>query len=97
MGEQRLDTFETAARYHLVHALAVVLSGILAGRPHASKAFGLAGVLFITGIALFAGSLYALVLLDMPALGMITPLGGVSFIAGWIVLGIASLRRPEDD
>lgn len=82
--EARIATWATAAHYHQLHALALVVVGLLQGgpglRPRALKAAAWA---FALGIALFAGSLYALVLLDVPALGAVTPLGGVAFLAGW--------------
>ncbi|MFZ5477782.1 MAG: DUF423 domain-containing protein [Myxococcota bacterium] len=68
----RIESWETAARYHLIHAVAMWVAPRLGAR------------LFGAGILLFAGSLYALVLLDAPKLGMITPLGGLAFIAGWL-------------
>jgi uncharacterized membrane protein YgdD (TMEM256/DUF423 family) len=72
--DPRVDTWETAAHYHLIHALAMWVAPRLAAR------------IFAAGILLFAGSLYALVLLDAPRLGMITPLGGLAFIAGWLAM-----------
>jgi uncharacterized membrane protein YgdD (TMEM256/DUF423 family) len=88
LGEERLAWWETGARYHLFHALAVgVLAGIV---PHRAR---LAAVLFVAGIALFSGSLYALALSGDRALGMITPFGGLSFLAGWAVLAVSALSR----
>lgn len=86
----RLATWATGADYALAHGLAAVLAGLLAalGVPRAT----LAGWLFVAGTALFAGSLWLLVLLDLPALGAVTPLGGVAFLAGWTMLGIGAVR-----
>jgi uncharacterized membrane protein YgdD (TMEM256/DUF423 family) len=79
-----LQIFETGARYHMYHALAMVLCGVLAmSRP---------GWTFQAGIVLFSGSLYALALTDVKVLGAITPLGGLAFLAGWIWLAISALR-----
>ncbi len=79
-----LEVFETGARYHMYHALAMVLCGLLAAsRP---------GWVFQAGIALFSGSLYALALTDVKVLGAITPLGGVAFLVGWIWLAVSALR-----
>jgi uncharacterized membrane protein YgdD (TMEM256/DUF423 family) len=55
-----------------------------------SRAAGVAGWLFTTGIVLFSGSLYALALTGIRVLGAITPLGGVCFLAGWVALALAS-------
>ncbi len=79
---ERLETWQTGARYHLFHALALCLLGALPSPPR------VVGWLFVGGILLFAGSLYALVLLDLGVLGAVTPLGGAAFIAGWITLAI---------
>lgn len=79
-----LEVWNTAARYHLLHALALL--GV-AGHPNQPS---LAGWLFVVGIVLFSGSLYAMTLTGMKALGAITPLGGVCFIAGWLVLAFGA-------
>ena len=85
-----LAVFETAARYHLVHALAIVAVAWAAERfpGHCVTA---AGWLFFAGILLFSGSLYLLVLTGARGLGAVTPLGGLAFIAGWIALALAPL------
>lgn len=70
-----LDIFQTAARYQMYHALAMVLCAVLLART--------AGWLFQIGIVLFSGSLYLLALTDVKVLGAITPLGGLGFLAGW--------------
>lgn len=77
---ERLETWHTASSYHLVHAVAL-LALSLAPVPRR-----LTSLLFCFGILIFSGSLYALVLLDLPILGAITPLGGICFIAGWLNL-----------
>ena len=89
-----LDVFETGVRYHLVHALALLVVGLaLELRPH--RLWDAAGWLFSGGILVFAGSLYALALTGVRWLGAITPIGGVCFLAGWVVVALAALRsRP---
>jgi uncharacterized membrane protein YgdD (TMEM256/DUF423 family) len=82
---EMLATFETAVRYHLVHSLAL-LAVAWAEARFPSPAVGLAGWLFAAGILLFSGSLYLLALGAPRALGMITPLGGLAFILGWLAL-----------
>lgn len=77
---ERLATWQTGASYHLVHA--VVLYVLALSPTPRPLSFGL----FTAGVLLFSGSLYALVLLDVPALGAVTPLGGVTFILGWLSL-----------
>jgi uncharacterized membrane protein YgdD (TMEM256/DUF423 family) len=77
---ERLDTWETAASYHLLHAVVLL---VLAYAPTPRR---LSFALFTMGILIFSGSLYSLVLLDLPWLGAVTPLGGVAFILGWLSL-----------
>jgi uncharacterized membrane protein YgdD (TMEM256/DUF423 family) len=91
---ERLATWATAAHYGLAHALALILTGLVAGRQPA-RPVRAAGWLFLAGIVLFSGSLYALVLLEAPLLGAITPFGGVAFIAGWLLLGMGAWRGAE--
>jgi uncharacterized membrane protein YgdD (TMEM256/DUF423 family) len=81
-----IEVWNTGARYHLVHALALCA---VAAHPSAPS---WAGGLFTAGIALFSGSLYLMTLTGVRWLGAITPIGGVCFIAGWLVLAFAS--RP---
>ena len=87
----RLEVWRTAAGYGQVHALAAVLAALVAGQTGARAALR-AGWLFLVGVALFSGSLVALVLLDLPVLGAVTPLGGVAFLAGWGALAWAGWR-----
>ena len=82
-----LQTFETAVRYQMYHALAIGLCAVLGmhGR-HTGKA----ATCFLVGIVLFCGSLYGIVFLDTHRLGAITPFGGLSFLAGWLLLALGS-------
>lgn len=88
---ERLATWATGADYALAHGLAAILAALLdaLGVRHAARA----GWLFAGGTALFSGSLAALVLLDVPAFGAVTPLGGVVFLAGWSLLAWGALSR----
>ncbi|WP_342771462.1 DUF423 domain-containing protein [Paenibacillus sambharensis] len=83
-----LAVYETGVRYHMYHALGMILAGILLSREENRK-LRLGGQLMHIGIFLFSGSLYVLVLSDNTKLGMITPLGGVLFIAGWALIAAA--------
>lgn len=86
-----LQTFETGVKYQFYHSLALLASGILYG-SFSNKFIKSASSFFITGIALFSGSIYALVMLKsngqvgLGGLGLLTPIGGVFFILGWIML-----------
>jgi uncharacterized membrane protein YgdD (TMEM256/DUF423 family) len=83
-----LNVFETGVRYHLIHALGL-LSTAWATTRWPGPATNAAGWLFLAGIFLFSGSLYGLTLSGIRPLGAITPLGGVAFIAGWLILAWA--------
>ena len=86
-----LVTFETGARYHMYHALGLLAVGLLAQARPSGLLQG-AGVAMLVGIVLFSGSLYALALSGVRALGAITPLGGLGFLAGWLLLALAAWR-----
>lgn len=86
-----LAVFETGARYHMYHALALLAVGWASARAPGAPATA-AGWLFIAGTVLFSGSLYLLSLTGQRWLGAITPLGGVCFMAGWLALAVAGWR-----
>lgn len=90
LSAHSLAIFETGARYHMYHALAMGLAA-LAIRAGAAKRARAAAILFLVGIVLFCGSLYALALTSAAALGFLTPLGGLAFLAGWGMLACAAL------
>ena len=83
-------TFQTATEYHLYHALALVAVGLVALAGRGGTALAVAGWSFLAGILLFSGSLYALSLTGATKLGMIAPLGGLAFLAGWGALAVAA-------
>jgi uncharacterized membrane protein YgdD (TMEM256/DUF423 family) len=86
-----LAVFETGARYEMYHALGLLAAGWAATRwPGAAVAA--AGWLFLAGTVLFSGSLYALALSGVRALGAVTPIGGAAFLAGWLALAWAAVR-----
>ncbi|MBK6304609.1 MAG: DUF423 domain-containing protein [Gemmatimonadetes bacterium] len=87
-----LEVFQTGAQYQMYHALALVGVAWVASRwPGALSTAS--GWLFVAGTVLFSGSLYAMALTGVRALGAITPLGGVCFIAGWVTLAVAVMRE----
>jgi uncharacterized membrane protein YgdD (TMEM256/DUF423 family) len=88
----QLAVFETAARYQMFHALALLAAAWAVSRWPGWRTRG-AGWCFIGGTLIFSGSLYALTLTGIRALGAITPFGGVLLIAGWLLLALAALRR----
>jgi uncharacterized membrane protein YgdD (TMEM256/DUF423 family) len=81
-----LGIYETGVLYHLVHGLGACVAAVLA-RSGLGRRAETAGWLFVAGTMLFSGSLYVLALTGTRWLGAITPLGGVSWIAGWLTLG----------
>jgi uncharacterized membrane protein YgdD (TMEM256/DUF423 family) len=84
-----LAVFETAARYQMYHALALLAVALLLSlRPLGTLQW--AGWLFVVGTTLFSGSLYALALTGTRWLGAITPLGGIAFLGGWICLALSA-------
>ena len=93
LAADRLAIFETAARYQMYHALALIAVGLaVALVPHARGLAVGAGWAFVAGTVVFSGSLYLLALGGPRWLGAITPIGGVCFVAGWVLLGLAALR-----
>ncbi|MBB4634180.1 DUF423 domain-containing protein [Longimicrobium terrae] len=91
LSPEMLAVWETAARYQMYHALALL--AVAMAMPRASGgSWNAAGWLFTAGIVLFSGSLYVLALSGIRWLGAITPLGGVCFLAGWALLALAGLR-----
>jgi len=89
LDERGVELWHTAVNYHFWHALALWLALSCLGAPHRRRAI----VAFGLGIVLFSGSLYALALGAPRWFGAITPLGGVAFIAGWLLLGWGVGRR----
>ena len=92
LGPDLLAVFETAARYQMYHALALLaVAWAITRWPGAWPAR--AGWLFLIGTVLFSGSLYALALSGVRWLGAVTPLGGAAFLAGWLCLFLGAVRR----
>ena len=91
ISERMLTNFETGTRYLLVHAVALMVVGVLASRPDALPLKGV-GVAFTFGMIVFTGSLWLMALTNTRWLGAITPIGGTSLIVGWSLLVIAAAR-----
>ena len=95
-----LATYHTGVEYHFYAAFGLIVVGLLESKRHdgadataaMDRGLAWAGWLMLTGIVMFSGSLYALTLTGMRSLGMITPLGGVSFIVSWALLARAARR-----
>jgi len=86
LDTRSMEIFETANKYHFIHSIALLLTGVLASL-YPGKKIKMAGMFFIAGILIFSGSLYVLSMFrSLSWLGMITPLGGICFIAGWLMI-----------
>jgi uncharacterized membrane protein YgdD (TMEM256/DUF423 family) len=89
LAPDMLEVWRTGVQYHLIHALAAVIAGVLL-RSTGTKLVRVAGWLFIAGTVLFSGSLYALAVSGVRILGAITPFGGVCYLAGWVCLAVGA-------
>ncbi|MFZ4622245.1 MAG: DUF423 domain-containing protein [Bacteroidota bacterium] len=94
LAPDMLAVFETAVRYHMYHAFAIILTSLLADEHSSADT---AGRLFGLGIILFSGSLYVLALTENRSFGMITPLGGFCFLSGWAVLGYTAFKMKKEN
>jgi len=88
----RLETYDLAVQYQFVHTLALFLTGILMSQ-FTSKRLHYASLLFLLGIIFFSGSLFVLSLTGITLLGAVTPLGGLLFIAAWLMLFLGILKK----
>lgn len=86
-----LVIFETAVRYQMYHALALLALGVMGGRT-SSPWLDAAGWCFVIGTAVFSGSLYVLALTGVKAWGAVTPVGGLLLILGWAALGVGVMK-----
>jgi len=90
-GMKRLEWWNTAAHYHLTHALALGLVAWLVHRGAGTSAV-VAGWSFVAGVALFSGSLYLMTITGQTKLGAVTPFGGLLFLVGWGAVVVAGWR-----
>jgi uncharacterized membrane protein YgdD (TMEM256/DUF423 family) len=96
---QGVQSFETGARYQMYHAFGLMICGILAKLFGDARFIKISAMLFVAGIILFSGSLYLLStrnitgITNMNWLGPVTPLGGICFTAGWILLMVGMIRK----
>lgn len=95
LAASSLVTFETGVRYHFYHALGLLGLGVALKAQAVPLTANFAAILLQSGILLFSGSLYLLAVTEIRWLGIITPFGGLAFIAGWIVLAVVTLKRSN--
>lgn len=93
-GHEDSETLLTALRYHQLHSIVILALGLYGLRGPYNKPLMISALLFIVGTLVFSTSLYALVLLNIPALGAITPIGGLLLISGWLSLTFIKPSRP---
>ncbi|MBI3546787.1 MAG: DUF423 domain-containing protein [Gammaproteobacteria bacterium] len=86
---EMIAVYQTGVHYHFFHALGLLVVGVVATQIPMSVFLKWSGWLMLMGIVLFCGSLYILSIGDLPWLGAITPVGGVSFIVAWILFVVA--------
>jgi uncharacterized membrane protein YgdD (TMEM256/DUF423 family) len=91
---KRLDQFDVGVRYHLIHSIALL--ALASVRTGSSDCRRWVAWMFLLGLLLFSGSLYGLVLTNTPVLGAITPLGGLCWVAGWLLVAILSRRASSE-
>lgn len=91
LSPDRLAVYETAVRYHFLHALGLLAIGLTANSSDTSLV-RMSAYLILAGIVLFSGSIYALSFGGPRLLGPVTPLGGLALIAGWVVFALAVMR-----
>lgn len=92
LSPEYLAVFQTGVQYQQLHTLVLLAVALLLQRQ-ADRLLTLSGGLFVAGMLLFSGSLYALTLTGIGKLGIITPFGGVVFMLGWLLLGVAAWRQ----
>ncbi len=94
ISPEMLAVYKTGVEYQMWHAFGLIVIALMQQRDAQSRLLKWAGAMMFLGIILFSGSLYALAILNIPALGAITPLGGVSFLIAWSLLIIFSGKKP---
>ena len=89
---KQLASYATGVTYQQLHAIGLMLIGVIARVTPPSPWLGRAAVLFVVGIALFSGSIYAMTFGAPRWLGLVAPIGGTSFMAGWACVAVHALR-----
>lgn len=88
-----LEIYKTGVLYHLIHALGIVLIGILARGSEKERGVVISGYLMLAGLLIFSGSLYLLAITGQRWMGAITPIGGLLFLFAWGLLALATIKR----
>ncbi|GAB1155880.1 DUF423 domain-containing protein [Paenibacillus illinoisensis] len=96
IGADAIAVYETGVQYHMIHAVALLIVGLTAGQLGVSSKLKWAARLLFIGIIVFSGSLYVLSITGIKVLGAITPIGGVAFIAGWLLFALDVWQRGKE-
>ncbi|MEK4434904.1 MULTISPECIES: DUF423 domain-containing protein [Paenibacillus] len=96
IGADAIAVYETGVQYHMIHALALLIVGLTAGQLGMSSKLKWAARLLFIGIIVFSGSLYVLSITGIKVLGAITPIGGIAFIAGWLLFALDVWQRGKE-
>ena len=92
LNEQQIQLWKTASDYHFYHALGLILLGLWSHKKMMTRLELAAGICLLLGVLIFSGSLYLLAISGISKLGMLTPFGGLLFIAGWSLWLVSVLR-----
>ncbi|WYP26168.1 DUF423 domain-containing protein [Alkalihalobacillus sp. FSL W8-0930] len=92
ISERMLKNYQTGVQYHMIHGLGIIAVALAGMKMTSSALLTGAGWAFVIGIIFFSGSLYAMALTGITKLGAITPIGGLAFIIGWILIGTFAVR-----
>jgi len=95
LDEHMLGVYQTAVQYHFYHALGLTLIALALQQQPLNRLLQWSGSLMLTGTLLFSGSLYLLALTGSRWLGMVTPFGGLLFIASWLLFGLGLFRQQQ--
>ena len=95
LTESRMVVYQTAVQYHFYHGFGLMLVGLIMSSLPGARLRWVPRLLLL-GVLLFSGSLYALTLLDLGWLGAVTPIGGLSFIAGWVLLAVILWKQSKN-
>lgn len=94
-SEARFITYNKAVRYQMYHSFALIFTGILISQ-NPGKFLNMAGWLFLTGILLFSGSLYLIVLTGIQGFEILSPIGGIAFVLGWLSLAYSAIIIKDE-
>lgn len=92
ISERMMKNYQTGVQYHMIHGLGIIAIALAGMKITSSSLLTGAGWAFLIGIIFFSGSLYVMALTGITKLGAITPIGGLAFIIGWILLGTFAVR-----